>query len=142
MAGRRRVRTIPTGRENSVSRSRLAVTIVALLAFFLQSYLVQTHIHIWRSAGPHGGEIIVFDSLGGFMVPDNPPKGHGKHPVDDQDHCPFCQAMAVSGSFSSPPLILLPLPAALRAYALRIVPLAVQTRFPSYNWQGRAPPAV
>lgn len=101
------------------------VTCLVLIAFTLQSYITQTHIH---SATPAAVTKIFSHSQGKAPLDDNP--------VD----CPFCQAVAHDGPFHLPtvPLIILSI-----AF-VELAPPAVRLRHPSagfaHIWQSRAPP--
>jgi hypothetical protein len=108
------------------SASRFVV-FVTVLAFALQSYIAQTHIH-----AVHGvAGIIATHSL-----------AHGKTPLDSsQLDCPFCQAVAHAGAFltPTPPQMFLPQWAMSEAPSF-VVP-AVAAVAAAHSWQSRAPPS-
>lgn len=107
---------------------RQAFTLAALLAIFLQAFVVQTHIHtpvapIALSAAETGG--------------------HGdQHVVSASDHPRICAICQVLSSSSAAPL---PDAAAAlvaeRTSAVALVALALAPRTISYFWQSRAPPS-
>ncbi|HEX4117498.1 MAG TPA: DUF2946 family protein [Rhizomicrobium sp.] len=112
-------------RHFGLGRVRFIAALIALLSFTLQTYVVQTHIHV------PGVEI---SGLGQVTHPS---------PLDNknsQDDCPICQAFATAGSFVTPALIIL-------ALALSFIDaspfIALRTKSgppPARNWQSRAPP--
>ena len=106
-------------------RGRALLVAFVLIAFGLNSYITQTHIHFHPEA-LHG------QILGGE---------HQKHPSDDDSkNCPFCQAMVSSGVFLTavPPLLILPFKW-VAAPALPILTARlIQTEFRA--WRSRAPP--
>jgi len=103
---------------------RFIAALIALFAFTLQTYVVQTHIHA------PGFEISGF---GQVHHPSPPAK-------DSQDDCPICQAFATAGSFVTPALIILALALSFidtsPVIALRTTTGPLLAR----NWQSRAPP--
>lgn len=114
------------------ARLRLAITLFALLAFALQGYLTQTHIHVQGT-----GTAAEF-KLAGQADPAGTP---GKAPAkDDSSNCPICQSVIHAGSFVTPSQVALYLP----TLAIGIVALVVEsvkaTNAASHSWQGRAPP--
>ena len=101
------------------------IACLVLIAFTLQSYITQTHIH---AATPAAITKIFTHS-------------HGKAPLDDSPvDCPFCQAVAHDGPFHLPTVPLLILSIAF----VELAPLAHRLRHPSdafaHIWQSRAPP--
>lgn len=104
------------------------VVFATALAFLLQSFITQIHIH----SEPVGGAVKIAATLS---------SAPGKTPLDhSQRDCPFCQAIAHAGAFlapSAPPLVL-SLPAACVALFVALRPVAVAA---AHNWQSRAPPS-
>ena len=110
--------------------SRLVV-FATVLAFLLQSFIAQTHVH------------------GGFISPAgitrfaaHPPPAHGKIPSDNSAaDCPFCQAVAHGGAFlaSAPPLLFLPVWIRYEAQFVTTRAIAVAA---THFWQSRAPPRL
>lgn len=111
------------------SASRFVVFVV-VLAFGLQSYITQTHIHAWSEGFGGIVENAATQSLAQHKAPlDN-------SPVD----CPFCQAVALAGVFvaSATPLLHLPfvwVKADVLVFTARAVSVAI-----AHDWQSRAPP--
>jgi hypothetical protein len=133
----------------SVSRVRRAsswrqlLPMLMLVAFALQSYVTQTHIHF-------AGHVVT----GGFTFPDDESKSvadkapgsgsdHDKYPpADDPANCPICQEIMYAGHYVAPAavhVVLISLPvstiAVVAAVPHRLFAL-------SHSWQGRAPPRV
>jgi hypothetical protein len=112
-------------RHFGFARGRFVAALIALFAFTLQTYVVQTHIHVPG---------VEFSGLGQVTHPS---------PLDNknsQDDCPICQAFATAGSFVTPALIIL-------ALVLSFIDASPHVALPSAagpllarNWQSRAPP--
>lgn len=99
------------------------------MAFALQSYATQTHIHPAPSVtGRAAIEKVTSD---------------GKAPFENgAASCPVCQAIVHSGVFSSPmpPLLLLP---AWSVLAVLVRPArTISSSATTQGWQSRAPPSV
>jgi hypothetical protein len=120
---------------------------VMVVAFALQSYVTQTHIHF-------AGQV----ATGGISFPEEGSKapsgkvlgvardhaGQSKYPPgEDPANCPICQEILYSGNYVSPtpvavlqpPLAVLPR-ASIDAAEIPFVSAA------SHNWQGRGPPLI
>jgi hypothetical protein len=104
-----------------------------LLAFTLQCYAIQTHIH----GAPQAAD-------GGPLV-----KGieksidHGKSPAaPDTADCPICQAIAHTGAFFAPAAPLLVLPAWAGPVASPVTLRAIFRAAATHNWFSRAPPRL
>lgn len=128
-------------RRSASSWKRLVVTFVALLAFVVQSFVTQTHIHV-------PGESYRFAALSGLqgLAADTKLKAsqqrdrHGIPPKDDSANCPLCQQINVAGAFVASPATLLHLPSELGSAEASKQVVAVAVSRTSHNWQGRAPP--
>jgi hypothetical protein len=102
-----------------------------LVAFTLQSYVAQTHIH---DAGPAS----IGKALDAPVLNKAP---GGKSPLDNSPvDCPFCQAVAHDGIFFIPASPLLFLSSVWIEMAAPIVRLAASSGERAHNWQSRAPP--
>lgn len=114
-------------RGSRFAASRLVVFAV-LLAFALQSYVVQTHLHV--SAPPGVAKIAAMQT-----------SGHRKAPLNNsQTDCPFCQATNLAGTFVTPAAALLLLPLAWMQ-TVQIGPLMREASGPrAQGWRSRAPP--
>ena len=108
--------------------TRRWVTMVALLAFFLQGLAVQTHIH---PAGPVAKLVSVNSA-----APAAPAKNQ-----DPVDQCPLCQELVHAGAYITPSAaVLLAAPlSTVRAIPLALLPTRAQSA-PAFAWQSRAPP--
>jgi hypothetical protein len=108
--------------SSTLSIARLAVTLFALLAFTLQSYAMQVHVH--------GATITALQKL------DGPQK------QNDTAHCPICQEILHFGHYVTPSAgTLLPV--------LLVVPFATSfverlggNSLPLRGWNSRAPPSA
>lgn len=120
-------------RRCEVVRERGLLAFLLVCALALQCYLTQTHIHIM--ALPSQGEI--YDEVGGF---DLSLRHHGK--PDDPAHCPFCQALAMSGDYFVPAAPILPAPIALPVFEQQIPRVVLHDASLPHDWQSRAPPVA
>ncbi len=139
--GRRRLRSAVA---RTPSLSRLLMVLVGLVALALQSFVVQTHIHIPRATGSL--QTVSLIALATGAVVDSDPSDQTQAPRDkypiteDPSNCPLCQAFAYSGQFihSVSFLATLPFPVTVSFVIFREIAPA---RFAaSHNWRGRAPP--
>jgi len=112
----------------AASRRRPAFALIALLAIFLQAFVVQTHVH----GAPFAAN---YQQLVGADH-ERRVEAMGEHQVS----CALCQALATSGSATLPSddAVL----AADRATDAAIIALALAPRLQSHSWQSRAPPLV
>ena len=112
----------------------------ALLAFALQSYTVQTHIHfsaklvasLNHAADADQSKTPAADHNGD---PAKPAKG-------DPANCPICQAMANAGAYITPAPAILALPSLAHFTIAIFVVRSVAIRPLSHSWYGRAPPVA
>lgn len=113
-----------------------------LVAFALQSFVTQTHIHIDGHAVT-AGFATADESPASAMTGAVAHKDHGKYPpADDSQTCPICQEMLYAGHYVMPAAVPLVLPV-LPVSIVRIVTVeAIQLAALSHNWQGRAPPRL
>jgi Protein of unknown function (DUF2946) len=115
-------------------RSR-ALALFAAVAFFLQAFALQAHVHpVTQQASIAGaGKLVVTSLLNSPKVPSS---------KDDPADCPLCHADTLNGAFVSPasPVLLLPTVLALRQAVQAVMSLRVLKL--SHNWQGRAPPSL
>ena len=116
----------------TLSGWRLVLVYTALLAFALQGYVFQTHIHFT----PAEAARLVGD------VDTNSANGHhDKFPAnDDPANCPICQEILHSGQFVTPAAQFL-LPPSLAVSTIAVVDQVLpHVLAPSHSWRGRAPP--
>jgi hypothetical protein len=123
------------------SSRRALLTLFCLLAFSLQSYIAQTHIHIPGTT-----------DLGISALATSPVKialsaaKQGKRsqlPINsDTTNCPLCQTVLHAGFFLTPALLVLLLPDAQAG--TRPAPIAVSHHngAPSHTWHSRGPPQL
>ncbi len=98
-----------------------------LLAFVIQGYAVQTHIHGTAFATPH----VVSISAGSHQTPDDP---------NDPDNCPLCQEMIHAGVYVTPVAVALPITLSAINFVTRfVIALPAGVAF-THGWQSRAPP--
>lgn len=108
------------------------MTLFALFAFSLQSYVTQVHIH--GAAGTVASASASGKSAARKQEPDKFP------PADDPANCPICQEILHAGHYIAPsadawtPLEVAPSTATVVTAAAAIV------RLPSHGWKSRAPP--
>lgn len=106
-----------------------AIAGVLLLAFTLQSFITQTHIH---GIGTGGSAIVKTLTYGA---------PHKNAPADNTlADCPFCQAIVHAGAFYQPSAPQLVLPFIWVETVAPAVVAAYSSGFSSHPWQSRAPP--
>lgn len=127
----RRGRSHRTGAAAS-KRRRLAFSFAALLAVFLQAFVVQTHVH--------GLPTAAFSQT--FELPADAADGSHEQASAGGNHqsaCAICQALAAAGAAALPDAAFLTATnhgGELAKLALALAPLA-----PAHSWQSRAPPS-
>jgi hypothetical protein len=121
----------------------LLVAGLALIAFALQNYLTQTHIHLAPPAisAEQSGAGSLANASGATLKVHQRTAPKDKTPGDDNPaKCPLCQAVGYAGQFVTPAAAALILPTA----AISMLPLATailaSRETPSHNWQSRGPP--
>ena len=116
--------------------ARLAITFVALLAFTLQSFVTQVHIHKLTSGNIAAAQL----DTGKFSAGNQKP---GKSPArDDPANCPLCQEILLAGHYVAPtPVAWTPLSVATFTAPIAIVIATIAQAY-SHSWKSRAPPAV
>jgi hypothetical protein len=115
-------------RATALSGWRLAVIYTAMLAFALQSYVLQTHIHFAPATA-------LADTSGANGH-------HDKYPAnDDPANCPICQEILHHGGQFITPSAQFLLPPTLAVSTIAVVDQALSHILaPSHSWRGRAPP--
>ena len=108
---------------------RRALTMFALVAFALQGYLIQTHIH--------GLSAFAVAASGQHTVSASSPKA----PTDGDDlSCPLCQDSVRAGNYLVPAAVsALPPTLAVNAILFNAAAL-VASKAISHIWQSRGPP--
>lgn len=110
-----------------------AVTWLLLLAFTLQTFVTQTHIH----GTPQG---VAGAAVGTVFERSSP---QDKSPIDHSTTaCPFCQAIVHAGAFVAAAALLVPRPIDWASHSTRrLIETAISAPF-AHSWQSRAPPQV
>jgi hypothetical protein len=111
--------------------ARRIVTLFALLALFLQSFALQTHIHRVMPQPAAGS------AQAANMPAPTPLKG--QDPLD-QAGCRLCQEFAHSGAFVGPAALNLWTGLVFVMAAIVVPPAAIAVAAPPFAWQSRAPP--
>jgi hypothetical protein len=108
-----------------------ALTWILVLAFGLQSYITQTHIH---------GSAASFEvpAIGKVFGKTPAPAAPGER--DDGSACPLCQAIVHAGAFFAPAAIALFLPVSWIEPYIHVLAPALSGSANAYHWQSRAPP--
>ena len=104
------------------------VTMLALLAFFLQSLAVQTHVH------PTSQPASV--KLTSAHTPSSAPL-RSQAPVDQ---CRLCQELVHAGVFVAPSASFVIASPVLTAAVFAVLPSAFVSLATAFDWQSRAPP--
>lgn len=114
----------------SLPRLKAVVTLLTLLSFLAQGYLIQTHIHGLPAAfAAEHATPIASQSPNGSLPGD-----------DDQASCLLCQEFVQAGNYLTPAAIaVLPPFTVARVIAVETLP-AIAAKPSSHNWRGRAPP--
>jgi hypothetical protein len=120
----RRVRTLP--RQN-VSVRKWA-TLAVLLAFFLQSFVVQTHIHGLGETAP--AKTI------GYQAPAPAPLKN----QDINDQCRLCHELVHAGNFITPSTLAVPASLAFVLAVYSTLARATPAPAAAFGWRSRAPP--
>ena len=115
------------------SAMRLLITLAVLLAFGLQSYITQTHIHLAPDA-PFSSYSKLNAQSGKEQQPD-------KFPANgDPANCPICQEILHSGQFVTPSAAVLLLPTIAVSVIKIVANIPVVAQGASHAWRSRAPP--
>jgi hypothetical protein len=125
------------GRSAGVrSLRQSAFVLFCLLAFGLQTFTAQTHIHV-----PGGADDLRLGGAGSYSSKDQAgTKGHPAPARDSRENCPLCQVAVHAGAFLTPSIWILEIPTHIAASSTlgertdRMIDPA------SYIWRSRAPP--
>ena len=133
--------------------SHWLVMMLGLLALAVQSFVVQTHIHIPQSAGRSQSVSLI--TLAAAAVADRvvaertgvvsdlsaPAIPRDKYPInEDPSNCPLCQEISHSGQFVQSAAFVAALPFSINVHFI-VFDEALPSFFAvSHIWQGRAPP--
>jgi hypothetical protein len=114
--------------------ARLAITFFVLLAFTLQTYVIQTHVHGMARVGIAPATLALDKSAAQGQRPDKFPTGN------DPANCPICQEILHTGYFVTPAAAVLPLPAVAVSIAPTVIDILTAVAAHSHSWKSRAPP--
>ena len=109
---------------------RPAFALLAMLAVFLQAFVVQTHVH-----APVAPLSIAFEQPAAA----HDDAAHVTAPSEHQLICAICQALAASAMAILPGAAVALV--ADQTNAIAVVALSLAPRITSYSWQSRAPPS-
>lgn len=110
------------------STARQYVTLFALLAFFLQSFAVQSHIHPLDKPASVAAAV------------NNIPAPVKKIDPVDLGSCRLCQELIHAGAFVAPSAFAVPASQSAATIAFAALPLLAGMLAPAFGWQSRAPP--
>jgi hypothetical protein len=129
MTGKRRSADRIFARRTGV---RAAFALVALLAIFLQAFVVQTHIHTSGLLAPP-----TYERTADARASDD--AAHATAAIDHQQGCIICQALAANGSATLTDAAHV---AAITNASYEIAALEIRRapRAVTHSWQSRAPP--
>jgi len=127
---------------------------LGLLALAVQSFVVQTHIHIPQAAGRSQSvslitlaaaavtDRIVAVSTGAVSDSSSSAVPRDKYPInEDPSNCPLCQEISHSGQFVQSAALVAALPFSINVHFI-VFDEALPSFFAvSHIWQGRAPPS-
>ena len=121
------------GRAPRNNGARLAITFFALLAFTLQTYVTQTHIHSISQTSAAAASTLD-GSVGHKRLPGKLP------PSNDPANCPICQEILHTGFFVTPSIAALLLPTIVASTAPIVTDIMTIAPAHSHSWKSRAPP--
>jgi len=122
------------GRAPRGHGARLAITFFALLAFTLQTYVTQTHIHGASPVNFAAAASTLDGSAAQKHLPDKLP------PSNDPANCPICQEILHTGFFVTPSVAALLLPTIVASIAPIVADIKAIAPAYSHSWKSRAPP--
>jgi len=102
------------------------VTVLALLAFFVQGLVVQTHIH--QLVQPVAAKVTSLPA---------PAPLKSQDPIDQ---CRLCQELVHAGTFVTPSASFAVASLALTTAIFTVLPSALVSLATAFAWQSRAPP--
>ena len=142
----RKHRSTPSSARQRPARGAFHQKLVllgTLLAFVLQSYVVQTHIHF---AAPSDGVAIAATITVSDSTPNSASARTGQQnhnaPIDDPARCPICQEFLHAGQYLTPAPVLALLITVVVVPVTIVRAIAVATSPVSHAWRGRAPPSA
>jgi hypothetical protein len=144
---RRRIRWERT-RSRAVIAIRfpaVLVVLIGLLAVTIQSFVVQTHIHVPQMsarAQPAGFLTLIATSAGTADLSTTKTSAPAdQYPINrDPANCPLCKLLTHSGQYVSSVSVLATLPFPVTVNFIVFREIAPSRFAASHNWRGRAPP--
>lgn len=126
------------------SPSLWAMIAIGFLALFLQSFVVQTHIHIPQGATGKAQTVSLITLAAAAVdraVPSDAKGPRDRFPItEDPSNCPICQEVTHSGQFVASAAILAALPVTATFSFIVFTEAAPYIFAASHTWRGRAPP--
>ena len=127
------------------SWARVAMGLIALLAVALQSFVVQTHIHMGQGSGVQTMSIVTAARHIAAVAPvaeaSQAATPRDKYPInEDPSNCPLCQEIAHSGPFVQSAAVLVALPSSVTVRFILFSQALPSFFAVSHSWRGRAPP--
>jgi hypothetical protein len=122
------------GRSPRSGGARLAITFFVLLAFTLQTYVMQTHIHGTAGFGVTVTKLAFDKSAAQEQRPGKLP------PANDPANCPICQEILHTGFYVAPSAAALLLPSVVASVAPIVIDIVKIVEVCSHSWKSRAPP--
>jgi hypothetical protein len=123
----------------------LFVAVFGLLAVALQSFVVQTHIHVQQPA--FRAQAISLITLaaasvaGSELASEQAGTPADNYPLNrDPANCPLCKELTHSGQYVSSASVLATLPFPVTVNFIVFREIAPSLFAASHNWRGRAPP--
>ena len=110
------------------SPSRKWVTALVLLAFFLQSLAIQTHVH--QTLAPAAIKAVALGETGPAPIKNQ----------DPLDQCRLCQELVHAGSFFTPTVVTLAASLSFTAATFAALRAPPDSSANAFAWQSRAPP--
>jgi hypothetical protein len=125
-----------------VAPLQVLLVLLGFLALAVQSFVVQTHIHIPQGAGK-AQSVSLITLAADAVVHAAPAAPTDKYPInEDPSNCPLCQEIVHSGQFVQSAAILATLPFSVTVHFI-VFDEALPSFFAvSHLWHGRAPPIV
>jgi hypothetical protein len=137
----RRTKTLAIHRKRP-DAWRPAFSVLVAFTFFLQSLVIQTHIHgaAIAQSGFAGFVAKVSAAIEGQDTSKTPAKQSPSS--DDALRCPICQAAHAAGAFLTPSAIALVIPWQNVSFVPLILDERAHITTASHSWHGRAPPTA
>ena len=141
---RRKLLRTRIGAARMPSSARWAMIVLGVLALFIQSFVVQTHIHIPQSTAGKAQTLSLI-TLAAAAVDrleiDDANGPRDRFPITgDPTNCPLCQEVTHSGQFVGSTAALAALPVTVNVSFIVFADAEPYIFAASHTWRGRAPP--